>query len=144
MVERSVNETSARRLFEGGGGRGVFPAVGAAQLADPFQVILRRIAVALFELPQPVILPGLDVVRVGLQRALVPDLRNLVVAELAIGVADQIGDVRAVVPAERLQLPDGRGVIVAVVYRGVSRAITLDESFIVDGGALTLFVLLGA
>ena len=55
-------------------------------------MILRLIAVALFDLPQPVILPGLDVVRVGLQSALVPDLCDLVVAELAIGIADQVGD----------------------------------------------------
>jgi hypothetical protein len=53
---------------------------------------LRLIAVALLDLPQTIILPGLDVVRVGLQRALVPDLRDLVVTELPIGVADQIGD----------------------------------------------------
>jgi hypothetical protein len=43
-------------------------------------------------------------VRIGLQRALVPDLRDLVVAELAIGVADQIGDVGAVVMTECLQM----------------------------------------
>src|SRR6202165_1331127 len=83
----SVNEAGAGRLFEGRGQRAIFLAVGAGQSGDPVQVILRRIAVALLDLPQPVILPGLDVVRVGLQRALVPDLRNLVVAELAIGVA---------------------------------------------------------
>ena len=44
---------------------------------------------------------------VGLQRALVPDLRDLVVTELAIGVADQIGDRGDVVVTERLQLLDG-------------------------------------
>src|SRR5260221_101632 len=107
-------------------------------------MVLRLVAVALLDLPQPVILPGLDVVGVGLQRALVPDLRHLVVAELAIGVADQVGDRGVVVVTERLQLPDRRGVVIAVVYRGVGRAITLDESFIVDAGALVLFVLLGA
>ena len=94
---------------------------------DPVQVILRLLAVALFDLPQAVILPGLDVVGVGLQRALVPDLRHLVVAELAIGVADQIGDGGAVVVAERLQLLDRGGIIVAVVDRGVGRAIALGE-----------------
>ena len=46
-------------------------------------------------------------VRIGFQRALVPDLRDLVVTELAVGVADQIGDVGAVVMAERPQLLDG-------------------------------------
>src|SRR6266851_10254179 len=109
-------------------------------------MILRRIAVALFELPQPVILPGLDVVRVGLERAQVPDLRNLVVAELAIGVADQIGNIGAVVLAERLQLPDGRGVVIAVIDRRIGRAIALDEPAIVDAGAVIvlLLFLLGA
>jgi hypothetical protein len=93
----SVNEAGAGRLFECCGERAIFLAVGTGQGGDPAQVILRLIAVALFDLPQPVILPGLDVVRVGLQRALVPNLRDLVVAKLAIGVADQIGDGGAVV-----------------------------------------------
>src|ERR1700730_6453820 len=84
-------------------------------------------AIALFDLPQAVILPGLDVVRVGLQRALVPDLRDLVVAELAVGVADQIGDRRGVVVAERLELIDRARVVVAVVDRGVGGAIALGE-----------------
>jgi len=39
-------------------------------------------------------------VRIGLQRVLVPDLRELVVAEFAVGIADQIGDVRMIVAAE--------------------------------------------
>src|ERR1700736_2708043 len=145
MVERSVNETSARRLFEGGGERAVFRAVGAAQLADPVQVILRGVAVALFPLPQPVILPGLDVVRVGLQRALVPDLRDLVVAKLAIGIADQIGDGGAVVMTKRLQLLDGGGIVIAVIDRGIGRAITFGEYGVLDAGAdfagLLLFLL---
>src|SRR5882672_5821318 len=93
---RSVNEAGARRLFEGGGQRAIFLAAGAGQSGDPVQVILRLIAVALFDLPQPVILPGPHMIRIGLQGALVPDLRNLVVAELAVGIADQIGDVGAV------------------------------------------------
>src|ERR1700680_2330670 len=103
-------------------------------------MILRLVAVALFDLPQPVILPGAHMVRIGLERALVPDLRHLVVAELAIGVADQIGDVGAVVLAERLQLLDGRAIVVAVVDRGIGLVITLKELRIVD--ARTLVVLL--
>ena len=67
-------------------------------------MVLRLVAITLFDLPQAVILPGLDVAGIGLQRALVPDLRDLVVAELAIGVADQVGDVGAVVLSERLEL----------------------------------------
>ena len=103
----SVNEASAGRFFESCGERAIFLAVGAGQCGDPVQVVLRLLPVALFDLPQSVILPGLDVVRVRLQGALVPDLRDLVVAELAIGVSDQIGDRGAVVMTERLQLLDG-------------------------------------
>src|ERR1700716_1140831 len=107
-------------------------------------MILRLIAVALFDLPQPVILPGLDVIRVGLQRALVPDLRDLVVAELAVGVADQIGDGGAVVVAECLQLLDRAGIIVAVIDRGISRAKSLGKGRVLDAGAdfAGLFLLL--
>src|SRR6266540_3820094 len=91
-MTRSVSQPGARRLFQRGGERAIFLACRAGELSDPVQVILRLDAVALFDLPQAVILPGLDVVRIGLERALVPDLRDLVVAELAIGVADQVGD----------------------------------------------------
>ena len=97
-----------------------------------------RVAVALFDLPQAVILPGQHMVRVGFQRALVPDLREPVVAELAIGIADQIGDVGMVVMAERLELPDGRGIIVAVVDRRIGRAVAAGKP-----GSSTLDCLLG-
>src|ERR1700722_20447994 len=100
------------------------------------------IAVALFELPQPVILPGPHVVRVGLQRALVPDLRDLVVAELAVGVADQVCDIGVVVVAERLQLLDSTGIIVALIDRRVSCVISLAASRIFKiGPFVPLFVL---
>src|SRR3984893_16343783 len=128
----SVNEAGAGRLFECCGERAIFLAVGTGQGGDPAQVILRLIAVALFDLPQPVILPGLDVVRVGLQRALVPNLRDLVVAKLAIGVADQIGDGGAVVMTESLQLLDGGAIVIAVIDRGVGRAITFGECGVLD------------
>src|SRR3954452_2383914 len=95
-------------------------------------MILRLVAIALFELPQAVILPGLDVVRIGLERALVPDLRNLVVAELAIGVADQIVDSSRVVTAECLELSDRRAVVVAVVDRGIGGAIAVGKSGLLD------------
>src|SRR6202051_4085273 len=111
----SVNQTSARRLFEGGRERAVFLAVGAGQSGDPAQMILRLVAVTLFDLPQSVILPGLEVVRIGFQRALVPNLRDLVVAELAIGVADQGGDGGIVVMAECFQLRNRGSVVVTVV-----------------------------
>src|SRR5436190_2142824 len=99
-------------------------------------MILRLVAIALFDLPQAVILPGLDVVRIGLERAFVPDLRDLVVAELAIGVADQVGDGGCVVTAERLQLLDRRRIVVALVDRGVGSAIATGESILGECGLL--------
>src|SRR6266404_9158212 len=141
-ISKSVNKAGARRLFQCRGQRAIFRAVGTSQGGDPVQVILRLIAVALFDLPQSVILPGPHMVGVGLERTLVPDLRNLVVAELASGVADQIGDIGAVVLAKRLQLADGCSVIVAVVNRRIGGAITLDKFRIVDAGTLILLFLL--
>src|ERR1700721_2010511 len=76
-------------------------------------------------------------VRVGFQRALVPDLRELVVAELTIGVADQVGDVRVIVVAERLKLLDRGSIIVAIIDRRICRAIPLSKGGIVDAGVLT-------
>jgi hypothetical protein len=64
-------------------------------------MIFRLIAVALFDLPKTVVLPGQHMVRICFQGALVPDLRELVVAELAVGIADQIGYVRMIVMTER-------------------------------------------
>src|SRR3979411_431311 len=65
----------------------------------------------------------------------IPDLRHLVVAELAIGVADQIGDGGAVVVAERLQLPDRGGVVVALMARGVGGSGAARECRLRDAGA---------
>jgi len=48
-------------------------------------VILRLVAVALFDLPQAVILPGLDVVRIGLQEVCPrPSLQEVVRKRLAV------------------------------------------------------------
>src|SRR6476660_5843314 len=132
LMYSSVNQAGAGRLFERSGERAIFLAVGAGQSGDPVQVILRLLPVALFDLPQSIILPGFDVVRVRLERALVPDLRDLVVAELAIGIADQIGDGGAVVVTKRLQLPDGGGIVVAVIDRGIGGAITLGKRCVLD------------
>jgi hypothetical protein len=63
---------------------------------------LRLIAVALLNVPQAVMLRRQYMVRIWFQRALVPDLRELVVAELAIEIADQIDLVRLVVVAKCL------------------------------------------
>ena len=134
--DASINQSRTRRLFQRGGERAIFFACRAGELSDPVQVILRLIAVALFDLPQAVILPGLDVVRIGLERALVPDLRDLVVAELAIGVADQVGDGGRVVTAERLELR--RSVVVALVDRGIGSAIAVGECGLLDAGGLRI------
>jgi hypothetical protein len=50
--------------------------------ARPFCIFLRLISVALLNLPQAVILPRQYMVRIGFQRALLPDLRDFLVAEL--------------------------------------------------------------
>src|SRR3982074_260426 len=142
----SVNQTGAGGLFQRRGQRFVFRAIGAANRADPVQVILRLIAVALFDLPQSVILPGPHMIRVGLQRALIPDLRDLVVAELAVGVADQIGNISAVLMAERLQLIDGGGIVAPFINRRIGRAVAIEEGRILDAGILLagfLLLLLG-
>ena len=124
----SVDQSGARRLLQRCGERTIFVAAGAGEPGDAVQVVLRLIAVALFDLPEAVILPGAHVGRVGLERALVPDLRDLVVAELAIGIADQVGDVGAVVVAERLELRDRRGVVLDVIDRRIGGAITAEEA----------------
>ena len=97
--------------------------------------------IALLDLPQAVVLPGQYMVGVGLQGALVPDLRELVVAELAIGITDQVGHVGAVVMAERLQLLDGSRIIVAVIDRRIGCAISLRKYRIVDAGLLAALLL---
>jgi len=47
----SVDEAGAGRLFERGGERAIFRAVGAGESGDPVQMILRGLAIALLELP---------------------------------------------------------------------------------------------
>src|SRR5262249_28215331 len=131
-VVASVDEAGARRLLECCGERAVLLARCAGERGDAAQMILRLIAVALFDLPQPVVLPGLDVIRLGLQRAIVPDLRDLVVAELAIRIADQVGGRGAVVAMQRLKLIDGGCVFAALVDRSIGGAITR-----IEGGLLT-------
>src|SRR6516162_3135066 len=98
-------------------------------------MILRLITVAL-NLPQTVILPGQHMVRICFQGALVPDLRKLVVAELAIGISDQIRHIRVIVVAERLQLHNRRGIVSAVVDRRISCAVPMSEGGVVEKGLL--------
>src|SRR6476646_8851217 len=95
----SIDETCASRFFQRLRQRPIFRAVGSADRSDPAQMIFRLLPVTLLDLPKTVVLPGQHVVRICFQGALVPDLRKLVVAEFAIGVADQIGHVRMIVMA---------------------------------------------
>jgi len=74
----------------------------ARQRCPAFPRFLAPDPVALLNLPQAVMLPRQYMVRIGFQRALVPDLREFVVAELAIDIADQIDLVRLVVVAKCL------------------------------------------
>jgi len=84
-------------------------------------------------------------VRIGLGAAGRSRHRELVVAEFAIGIADQVGDVRVIVLAERLQLLDGVSIILAIVDRRIGRAVTLSKSGIVEAGLFVglLFALVG-
>src|SRR5262245_61358359 len=68
----SINQPGARWLLKGRRQRAIFLAGSSADLRDPRQVILRLIAVALLDLPEPIILPRQHMVRIGLQRTLVP------------------------------------------------------------------------
>ena len=56
--------------------------------------------VSLLEVPKPVIFPCPYVVRIRLECLVVPDFREVIVAKLAIGVADVVCDVRVVIMAE--------------------------------------------
>ena len=95
-------------------------------------MIFRRVAIALLDLPEAVVVPGQDVVRIGLQSALIPDLGLLVVAELAIGVADEIGYIGIIIVPERLELIDRSSVVMPIVDRVVGRTVALPEGGIVE------------
>src|SRR6185295_3578773 len=68
----------------------------------------------------------------------VPDLRKPVVAKLAIGIADQIGHVRVIVVAERLQLLNRRGIVSTVVDRRIGGAVPMSEGGVVEKRLLGL------
>src|SRR6516162_2145662 len=137
-----VDEAGAGRLFQRLGQRPIFIAIGAANRGDPLKMVFRLIAIALLDLPKAVIVPGQDMVRIGFERALVPNLRLLVVAELAIGIADQVRHIRVIVVAKRLELVDRRGIVVAVIDRLIGCAVAAYEGGVAEAG---LFVgLLGA
>src|SRR5206468_1129614 len=107
---------------------GVFTAPGVAaqrfHLGEEFAGFQQ---IALLGVPHAVIRPCDGVRRIGGERPLVPDLGVLVAAELAAGVADQVGDIGVVVVAERLQLVDGGDVFVTLVDHRVRRLVAVDE-----------------
>src|SRR4051812_38588654 len=75
--------------------------------------------------------------RIRGERLFVPDLGVVVAAELAAGIADQVGDVGVVVMTERFQLVDRAGVFVALVDHRVRRLVAVDELLL--GFLLVLF-----
>src|ERR1051325_7316267 len=65
--------------------------------------------------------------KIWYERALVPDLGILVAAELAAGIADQVGDIRVVIVAERFELVDAGRVVVLLVDHRVRGLVAVDE-----------------
>jgi hypothetical protein len=74
----------------------------ARQRSRPFCIVFRLIAVALLNLPQAVILPLSTWFDRLSARARTRPAREFGVAELAIGIADQIAYVRVIVVAKCL------------------------------------------
>ena len=128
----SIDERSARRLLQGRGQGLVLIAIGTANLSDPTQVIFCLLAIALLDLPKSIIVPREDVIRIGFQRAFIPNLRKRVIAELAIGISDQIGHIRVIVVAERLQLLDSGSIVVAFVNGRIGRTVALSKRRVVE------------
>src|SRR6516225_12259602 len=87
LAQSLVDEAGAGRLLQPLGQRPIFIAIGAANRGDPLEMVLRLFTVTLLDLPKTVIVPGQDMVRIGFERALIPNLRKFIVAELAIGIA---------------------------------------------------------
>src|ERR1700679_37032 len=105
----SINETCAGRLFQRVRQGPIFRAVGSADRSDPAKMILRLLAVALLDLPQTVIIPGQHMVRIRFQCPLVPDLRELVVAELSRSGWPRSGDRRGRAPEAARSRRHSRG-----------------------------------
>src|SRR5262249_18222950 len=107
----------------------------AADEVDLFQVLLGLELVALLGMPHAVIRPGTDVVGIGGQRLLVPVLPILVAAELAAGIADEVGDLGIVVVADRPH--GGDAVLVMAAHDQRARVLILLAQL-----ALVLFLFL--
>ena len=119
-------------MLQGRGQGLVLIAIGTANLSDPTQVIFCLLAIALLDLPKSIIVPREDVIRIGFQRAFIPNLRKRVIAELAIGISDQIGHIRVIVVAERLQLLDSGSIVVAFVNGRIGRTVALSKRRVVE------------
>jgi len=128
----SIDERSARRLLQGRGQGLVLIAIGTANLSDPTQVIFCLLAIALLDLPKSIIVPRENVIRIRFQRAFIPNLRKRVIAELAIGISDQIGHIRVIVVGERLQLLDRRSIVIALVNGRIGRTVALSKRRVVE------------
>src|SRR5262245_51910030 len=103
MAGAAGQDLVRHRAFDDALELGVFLARRvAADQPHLFQVVLGHQHVALLGVPHAVVGPGAHVIRVGGERLLVPELRILVAAKLAAGIADEVGDLRIVVMAERV------------------------------------------
>ena len=91
----------------------------------------------MFEMPKPIVLPGSDVVRIGRQSLLIPDLGKIVVAEFAIAVAKVICNLWCIVVLERAKGGNGLGVF-AIEDKRTRRTIALDKSLMLALRTLTL------
>src|SRR5262245_45484860 len=136
----SIDETCARRFFQRFRQRPILRAVGSANRSDPLQMIDGLVSIALLDLPQAETVPGQALVRIGFERALIPNLRKLVIAELAVGISDQVRYIRVIVVTERLQLVDRRGIVVTVVDRLIGCAVTPTEGGVVEEGLFVGFL----
>src|SRR5262249_48363659 len=119
----SIGDVAVQRGVQ----RLVVVAAVAADQPDLLQMFFGFRAVALFELPHAVILPGAGVIRIGGERLLVPDLGVFGAAELARGEADQIGDVRMLVMAKRLQRNDAASIILRVIDQRIGFLVAVEE-----------------
>src|SRR6185437_3705619 len=88
-------------------------------------------------LPHAVIGPRAHVVGVGGERLLVPELGVVVVAELAMRVADVVRDVRMLVVAERVHRGDA--VLVTAAENQKSRRAVVVQKFLLRELSLLLF-----
>src|SRR6516165_5276864 len=101
------------------------------------QVLYRLEPVTLLHLPHAVIGPCTDMVGIRGQGLFVPDLRIVVIAKLAVGVAYVVGDVGMLVMPQRMHGRDATGVI-AVENHGSSGAVVAQE-FVLGQLLLLLF-----